>query len=131
MELHPGGDLSERLERRRPLDAAGLRALCRQVCGALEAADRAGVVHRDVKPQNILVGQGDELDTRLCDFGLARTADLAGLTTRTTVLGTPAYMAPEVISEAYADPRSDLYSLGVVLFEAATGRLPFLADSPF
>ena len=68
---------------------------------------------------------------RLCDFGLARVADSAGLTTRSTVLGTPEYMAPEVIVDAYADPRSDIYSVGALLFEAATGRLPFRADTPF
>jgi len=131
MELHPGGDLADRLAGA-PMPVPALRLLARQVCGALEAAHRAGVVHRDVKPQNILVGPDpQELDARLCDFGLARTADLAGLTTRSTVLGTPEYMAPEVISDGYADPRSDLYSLAVVLYEAATGRLPFRADSPY
>jgi serine/threonine-protein kinase len=132
MELHAGGDLADRLAARGRLPAPALRLLARQVCGALEAAHRAGVVHRDVKPQNILVGpDAGTLDARLCDFGLARTADLAGLTTRSTVLGTPEYMAPEVISDGYADPRSDLYSLGVVLYEAATGRLPFRGDSPY
>ncbi len=132
MDLHTGGDLADRLARRGALAPAELRALGRQLGGALEAAHRAGVVHRDVKPQNVLVGPDPAgLDTRLCDFGLARTADLAGLTTRSTVLGTPEYMAPEVISDGYSDPRSDIYSLGVVLFEAATGRLPFRASSPF
>jgi serine/threonine protein kinase len=132
MELHAGGDLADRLAAGGPLPAPALRLLASQVCGALEAAHRAGVVHRDVKPQNILVGSDPAaLDTRLCDFGLARTADLAGLTTRATVLGTPEYMAPEVIADGYADPRSDLYSLGVVLYEAATGRLPFRGDSPY
>jgi serine/threonine protein kinase len=132
MELHPGGDLADRLAANGPLSVPLLRVLGAQLCGALEAAHRAGVVHRDVKPQNILVGgDGDGLDTRLCDFGLARTADLAGLTTRSTVLGTAEYMAPEVITDGHADPRSDLYSLGVVLYEAATGRLPFGGDSPY
>jgi hypothetical protein len=132
MELHAGGDLADRLARRGALAPAALRLLGRQLGGALDAAHRAGVVHRDVKPQNVLVGPDPErLDTRLCDFGLARTADLAGLTTRSTVLGTPEYMAPEVIADGYSDPRSDIYSLGVVLFEAATGRLPFRASSPF
>jgi hypothetical protein len=132
MDVHPGGDLADRLARTGPLPVPALRELGRQLCGALDAAHRAGVVHRDVKPQNVLVGPTpDALDTRLCDFGLARTADLAGLTTRSTVLGTPEYMAPEVISDGYADPRSDIYSLGVVLYEAATGRLPFRASSPF
>jgi serine/threonine-protein kinase len=132
MELHAGGDLADRLAAGGPLPAPALRLLARQICGALEAAHRAGVVHRDVKPQNILVGpEAGILDVRLCDFGLARTADLAGLTTRSTVLGTPEYMAPEVIADGYADPRSDVYSLGVVLYEAATGRLPFRGDSPY
>jgi Protein kinase domain len=132
MELHPGGDLADRLARTGPLPPAELRRLAEQLCGALEAAHRAGVVHRDIKPQNVLVGPDPgALDVRLCDFGLARVADSAGLTTRTTVLGTPEYMAPEVIVDGYADPRSDLYSLGALLFEAATGRLPFRADTPF
>ena len=68
---------------------------------------------------------------RLCDFGLARTAEFSGLTTANAVLGTPEYMAPEVVTDGHADPRSDIYSLGVVLFEAATGRLPFYGDSPY
>jgi hypothetical protein len=132
MELHPGGDLADRLARRGPLAPADVRRLAVQLCGALEAAHRAGVVHRDIKPQNVLVGPDpDALDVRLCDFGLARVADSAGLTTRSTVLGTPEYMAPEVIVDAYADPRSDIYSLGALMFEAATGRLPFRADTPF
>jgi len=132
MELHPGGDLADRLARSGPLPPAELRRLAGQLCGALEAAHRAGVVHRDIKPQNVLVGpDAGALDVRLCDFGLARVADSAGLTTRSTVLGTPEYMAPEVIVDGYADPRSDIYSLGALLFEAATGRLPFLADTPF
>jgi hypothetical protein len=132
MELHPGGDLADRLARRGPLAPADVRRLAVQLCGALEAAHRAGVVHRDIKPQNVLVGSDpDALDVRLCDFGLARVADSAGLTTRSTVLGTPEYMAPEVIVDGYADPRSDIYGLGALLFEAATGRLPFRADTPF
>jgi hypothetical protein len=132
MELHPGGDLADRLARRGPLAPEEVRRLALQLCGALEAAHRAGVVHRDIKPQNVLVGADpDALDVRLCDFGLARVADSAGLTTRSTVLGTPEYMAPEVIVDGYADPRSDIYSLGALLFEAATGRLPFQADTPF
>ena len=132
MDLHPGGDLADRLARGGPLPPAEVRRLATQLCGALEAAHRAGVVHRDIKPQNVLVGPDPgALDVRLCDFGLARVADSAGLTTRSTVLGTPEYMAPEVIVDAYADPRSDVYSVGALLFEASTGRLPFRADTPF
>jgi serine/threonine-protein kinase len=131
MDYHPGGDLADRLAARGPLAAEGLRTLAAQLCGALAAAHRAGVVHRDVKPSNVLCGPGAALDVRLCDFGLARTGELSGLTTANAVLGTPEYMAPEIITDGHADPRSDIYSLGVVLFEAATGRLPFYGDSPY
>jgi tRNA A-37 threonylcarbamoyl transferase component Bud32 len=133
MDHHPGGDLADRLARGGPLAPPALALLARQLCAALAAAHAAGIVHRDVKPSNVLVGAGADvdMDLRLCDFGLARSADGAGLTTAAAVLGTPEYMAPEVIADGSADPRSDLYSLGVVLFEAATGRLPFFADSPY
>src|SRR5262245_63549906 len=131
MDYHPGGDLADRLAGKRRFDAAEVRRLAEQLCGALAAAHRAGIVHRDVKPSNVLCGAGAELDVRLCDFGLARATELAGLTTANAVLGTPEYMAPEVVTDGHADPRSDVYSLGVVLFEAATGRLPFYGDSPY
>jgi tRNA A-37 threonylcarbamoyl transferase component Bud32 len=131
MDYHPGGDLADRLAGKRALSAGELRVLAAQLCGALAAAHRAGVVHRDVKPSNVLCGPGPGLDVRLCDFGLARTAELSGLTTANAVLGTPEYMAPEVVVDGHADPRSDVYSLGVMLFEAATGRLPFYGDSPY
>ena len=131
MDYHPGGDLADWLARKRRFEAGEIRFLAGQLCGALAAAHRAGVVHRDVKPSNVLCGPGSQLDVRLCDFGLARTAEFSGLTTANAVLGTPEYMAPEVVTDGHADPRSDIYSLGVVLFEAATGRLPFYSDSPY
>ena len=131
MDFHPGGDLADQLARRGRLPPSEIVRLATQLCGALGAAHRAGVVHRDVKPSNVLCGGGTEFDVRLCDFGLARTAEHAGLTVANAVLGTPEYMAPEVVTDGQADPRSDLYSLAVVLFEAATGRLPFYADSPY
>ncbi|HEY0710380.1 MAG TPA: serine/threonine-protein kinase [Polyangia bacterium] len=133
MDHHGGGDLADRLAHDGPLGAEAIRDLAAQLGGALAAAHRAGIVHRDVKPSNVLAGSGAgrPLDVRLCDFGLARSAEGSGLTTNAAVLGTPEYMAPEVIAEGHADPRSDIYSLGVVLFEAATGRLPFVADSPY
>jgi hypothetical protein len=131
MPYHPGGDLADRLARAGRLPPAEVAVLAEQLAGALAAAHRAGVVHRDVKPSNVLLGAGPALDVRLVDFGLARTAELSGLTAAAAVLGTPEYMAPEVITDGHADPRSDIYSLGVVLFEAATGRLPFYGDSPY
>jgi hypothetical protein len=131
MDFHPGGDLADRLALRQRLHPGEVVHLAQQLCGALAAAHRAGVVHRDVKPSNVLVGNGTQIDVRLCDFGLARTVEGSGLTVANAVLGTPEYMAPEVVTEGQADPRSDIYSLGVVLFEAATGRLPFYGDSPY
>ncbi len=131
MEYHPGGDLADRIATQGALPLPDLMALAHQLCGALGVAHSAGIVHRDVKPSNVLVGAPGPLDVRLCDFGLARSAEGAGLTTRMQVLGTPEYMAPEVIADGHADARSDLYSLGVVLYEAATARLPFTADSPY
>jgi hypothetical protein len=131
MDYWPGGDLADRLARRGRLSTDELLLLCAQLCGALGAAHRAGVVHRDVKPSNVLCGAGPALDVRLCDFGLARASELSGLTTANAVLGTPEYMAPEVITDGHADPRSDVYSLGVVLYEALTAKLPFHGDSPY
>src|SRR5262245_9840876 len=131
MDYHPGGDLADWIARKRGFPTDELRVLAGQLCGALAAAHRAGVVHRDVKPSNVLCGPGSQIDVRLCDFGLARATELAGLTTANAVLGTPEYMAPEVVTDGHADPRSDVYSLGVMLFEAATGRLPFYGDSPY
>lgn len=136
MDYHPGGDLADRLATSGALPLPALAALARQLCGALAAAHRAGIVHRDVKASNVLMGIGGDaaevdVDVRLCDFGLARSAEGSGLTSSAAVLGTPEYMAPEIIADGHADARSDLYSLAVVLYEAATGRLPFRADSPY
>jgi serine/threonine-protein kinase len=131
MELRHGGDLATRLARGGPLPAPTVLAILRQVGGALAAAHRVGIIHRDVKPQNILIGPDRDPDCRVCDFGLARTTDASRLTTHSMVLGTPEYMAPEVILYGYADLRSDLYALGAVAFQALTGRVPFDGDSPY
>ncbi len=90
------------------------------------------MVHRDIKPQNILI-LPDAGEVRVMDFGIARVSELqadSGLTTEGTVLGTPDYIPPEQAQGKPADFRSDIYSLGVVLFEAFTGQLPFKADNP-
>jgi serine/threonine protein kinase len=99
--------------------------LLRQVGAALEAAHKTGVVHRDIKPQNVfLTHTADGFQARLLDFGVARVAGANVETTRSgaLLLGTPAYMAPEQISGAAGDERSDLYSLAAVAFEALVGR---------
>jgi serine/threonine-protein kinase len=87
-----------------------------------------GVVHRDIKPQNILVTGGR---VRIVDFGIARGPETAEMTAPGWVMGTAQYLAPEVIAGQPATPRSDLYSLGVVLYRLFTGRLPFEGDDPF
>jgi serine/threonine-protein kinase len=110
----------------------GLR-IAKQVCQGLEAAHAGGVVHRDVKPQNMLI-LPESGDVKIMDFGIARVSEVErgesdpALTMAGTVMGTPDYMSPEQASGTPADFRSDIYSLGVVLFEMFTGRLPFTGE---
>jgi non-specific serine/threonine protein kinase/serine/threonine-protein kinase len=108
-----------------PLDEARLREVADAVLGALGAAHEHGLVHRDVKPGNILLT--DDGTFKVCDFGIATSLD-AGDTTTRVPLGTPAYTAPERLRGFSATARSDLYALGVVLYEAAAGSRPFVGD---
>ncbi|OFW01332.1 MAG: hypothetical protein A3I61_00295 [Acidobacteria bacterium RIFCSPLOWO2_02_FULL_68_18] len=120
----------------RPLSTADVVAIALQVTAALDAAHAAGVVHRDIKPGNIMVGPGGRV--KVLDFGLARRFTLpgsgevmlGGSTIPGRPIGTANYMAPERILQLPLDPRSDLFSLGVVTYEMATGRLPFGGASP-
>ena len=110
-----------------PLDEARLRQVADAVLGALGAAHAEGIVHRDVKPGNILLA--DDGTLKIGDFGIATFLD-AGDTITRVPLGTPAYTAPERLRGLGATARSDLYSLGVVLYEAAAGTRPFTGDGP-
>ena len=123
MEWVEGVDLRSLLRREGPLEPERAVALVADVAAALDVAHAAGLVHRDVKPANILVA-GDQ--ARLCDFGLAKhTATAESLTGERMLVGTVAYIAPEQIEGAGVDGRSDVYSLGCVLHECLTGEPPF------
>jgi serine/threonine-protein kinase len=127
MEHVAGETLAARIARG-PLDAAAARRLGAQVLDALGAAHALGIVHRDVKPGNILLTADGH--AKLADFGIAKSADGASHTSVGQVVGTLAYLAPERIQGATATPQSDLYAVGVVLYEALTGVKPFAATTP-
>ncbi|MGW5715589.1 serine/threonine-protein kinase [Amycolatopsis sp. NPDC003865] len=123
MELVVAPTLADVIEREGPLDNSRVAALGLQVLGALESAHAAGIVHRDVKPSNIMVLPGDRV--KLADFGIARAMDDPSLTQTGGVMGSPGYMAPELFAGAGPSPAADLWSLGATLFHAAEGRAPF------
>jgi eukaryotic-like serine/threonine-protein kinase len=126
-----GEDLHHVLAREGHLPLARALNVTRQLCAALDAAHTEGVVHRDLKPQNVLI---DAADTAyVSDFGLAKSLEeSAAIMTRTgEVLGTPRYMSPEQVEGKPADHRSDIYSLGLILYEMVTGDVPFKGDSAF
>lgn len=128
MEYCAGGPLDDLARDRGPLPAARIASIGSAIAAALDHAHQHGVIHRDVKPANILVA-GDGT-VKVADFGIAKAAEQSGdISTTGDVLGTVAYMAPELAAGEGVDGRSDLYSLGVVLYELATGRLPFHGDS--
>lgn len=128
MRLIEGRNLGTMLaESDEPLDAPFAVTVIEQVAAALDGAHRAGLIHRDVKPSNILITDRDF--AYLIDFGLARTAGEVGLTTAGSTLGTLAYMAPERFEGGLIDPRSDIYALTCVLYECLTGSRPYPADS--
>ncbi|KAJ6995531.1 protein kinase [Populus alba x Populus x berolinensis] len=103
-------------------------AVLRPVLGGLAAAHRAGLVHRDVKPENVLIS--DDGDVKIADFGLVRAVAAAGITSTSVILGTAAYLSPEQVRDGNAGPRSDVYSVGILTYELLTGVAPFTGDSP-
>ncbi|MFI9327460.1 serine/threonine-protein kinase [Kitasatospora sp. NPDC052868] len=128
MELVRGRPLSDVLKDGLPEHVLSLKWV-RQVCKALDAAHRSGVVHRDIKPQNIMISESGE--AKVLDFGIARLlTQSVGITSTGSVVGTAPYLAPECWSGASIDGRADLYALGVLLFQLCTGRRPFTADTP-
>ena len=128
MEYVPGGTLKERIVRDGALAPGVSAGVAEQIADALSAAHEEGVIHRDIKPQNALVTRSG--DVKVTDFGIARAAASPSVTATSVVLGTAAYMSPEQAQGKTVGPASDLYSLGVVLYEMLTGALPFEADNP-
>ena len=129
MQLVNGESLEQRLKRAGQLPAIEVAKLGRQAAAGLAAAHAGGLIHRDIKPGNILLEAGSD-SVKLTDFGLARAAEDVKLTRTGFVAGTPLYMAPEQARGEEVDARADLFSLGSVLYEAATGKPPFDAKTP-
>ncbi|WP_371831024.1 Stk1 family PASTA domain-containing Ser/Thr kinase [Rhodococcoides corynebacterioides] len=127
MELVEGGTLRELLRERGPMPPHAAVAVLQPVLDALAVAHRAGLVHRDVKPENVLIS--DDGEVKIADFGLVRAVAAATTTSASVILGTAAYLSPEQVSTGTADARSDVYSAGVLLFEVLTGRTPFDGDT--
>ncbi|WP_328472760.1 protein kinase [Actinoplanes sp. NBC_00393] len=129
MDFVAGGSLRDRLRAAGTLPPADAARLLAQVAAALTETHALGVVHRDVKPDNILLSDaGQDAEVRLTDFGIARVLDTAGLTTPHAIIGTPHYMAPETISGGEAAPSADVYALGVTLYELVCGHTPYTGE---
>ncbi len=128
MEYVSGEDLKSMIGMMGQLSGGKAISVARQVCEGLAEAHRLGVVHRDLKPQNIMIDR--EGNARIMDFGIARSLTAKGITAAGVMIGTPEYMSPEQAEVKEVDQRSDVYSLGVILYEMVTGRVPFEGETP-
>ncbi|MGD9346843.1 MAG: protein kinase, partial [Candidatus Aminicenantes bacterium] len=129
MEYVPGEDLKSFIRRVGQLPVGKALSITIQISEGLAEAHRLGVVHRDLKPSNIMIDK--EGNPRILDFGIARSLKAKGITGTGIIVGTPDYMSPEQFEGKAIDRRSDIYSLGIILYEMVTGRIPFEADTPF
>jgi serine/threonine protein kinase len=128
MEYVPGEDLKSFIRRSGHLNEGKALNLARQIAEGLAEAHRLGVVHRDLKPQNVMIDR--EGNAKIMDFGIARSLHSRGLTSTGVIIGTPEYMSPEQADARDVDRRSDVYSFGVILYEMVTGRVPFEGETP-
>jgi serine/threonine-protein kinase len=129
MEYVHGEDLKRLIKKMGSIPTGKTVSIARQICQGLAEAHSLGIVHRDLKPQNIMVDEGG--NAKIMDFGIARSLKLKGITGAGVMIGTPEYMSPEQVEGKETDPRSDIYSFGVILYEMVTGRVPFEGDTPF
>jgi tetratricopeptide (TPR) repeat protein/predicted Ser/Thr protein kinase len=129
MEYVEGDDLAGLLKREKRVPIARTLTIFRQICEGLQAAHEKGVIHRDLKPQNVMINAEDHV--YLMDFGLAKTSEQTGVTQTGAVIGTPNYMSPEQVKGLPVGPQSDIYSMGIILYEMLTGVVPFTGKSVF
>ncbi|GAA1202848.1 Stk1 family PASTA domain-containing Ser/Thr kinase [Prauserella alba] len=133
MELVDGGTLRDLLDERGALTLPQVLTVAEDVLSALGAAHTAGLVHRDVKPENVLIGRGGQAGSgvvKVGDFGLVRAVAATANTTGSVILGTVAYLSPEQVTSGSASERGDVYSVGILLYEMLTGHVPYTADTP-
>ena len=129
MEFVDGQDLKKLIRQTGQLALGTTINIAKQVCDGLVEAHTLGVVHRDLKPSNIMIDSDG--NARIMDFGIARSLESKGITGAGVMIGTPEYMSPEQVEGKETDQRSDIYSLGVILYEMVTGQVPFEGDTPF
>ncbi len=127
MEYVPGSDLKALIVREAPLPVERAVSIAEAVARGLDAAHRLGMIHRDIKPQNIIIGEAGQV--KITDFGIAKSTMSTAMTETGVTFGTADYISPEQARGQPATPQSDIYSLGVTLYEMLTGRLPFTGDS--
>ncbi len=129
MEFVEGESMEDRIKSAVPLPLSQALDYVIQMAGALEYAHGKNIIHRDMKPANVMITAGDQV--KVMDFGIAKARDLSTLTRVDSLLGTPSYMAPEQIDSKDVDSRADLYALGVILYECLTLKLPYEDEDPY